>query len=380
MPAREPDVALLTHYRRDLHRIPEVGFDLPETISYVRQVLEGLVGDAAGHGGKLRIGCPSKSCVCALFDAGSAHATAVRADMDALPVVEHSGVSFASEHAGRMQACGHDGYMALALGLANWLALHPDRMSRSVLLVFEPAEETTGGARCVIESGVLARCGVDRIFGFHLWPDLPKGSIASRPGALLAASNEVNIEIAGRASHIAKAELGADALEAAARVLLASYDYVRKLQKTEPCLLKFGRMQAGRVRNQIAAASRLEGSLRSFSETVRDHSEDELRCIASQQAEALGCSAQTDFSEGYPPVINDAALFGLATEALPELSELARPLLISDDFAWYQRKTPGVFLLLGTGTGIPLHSDEFRFDESVLSAGLSAYQRLVCLP
>jgi hippurate hydrolase len=300
--------------------------------------------------------------------------------MDALPVVEHSGVSFASEHAGRMHACGHDGHMALALGLANWLALHPDRMSRSVLLVFEPAEETTGGARCVIESGVLARCGVDRIFGFHLWPDLPKGSIASRPGALLAASNEVNIEIAGRASHIAKAELGADALEAAARVLLASYDYVRKLQKTETCLLKFGRMQAGRVRNQIAAVSRLEGSLRSFSETVRDRSEDELRCIASQQAEVLGCSAQTDFSEGYPPVINDAALFGLATEALPELSELARPLLISDDFAWYQRKTPGVFLLLGTGTGIPLHSDEFRFDESVLSAGLSAYQRLVCLP
>ena len=114
MPAREPDVALLTHYRRDLHRIPEVGFDLPETISYVRQVLEGLVGDAAGHGGKLRIGCPSKSCVCALFDAGSAHATAVRADMDALPVVEHSGVSFASEHAGRMHACGHDGQIGRA--------------------------------------------------------------------------------------------------------------------------------------------------------------------------------------------------------------------------------------------------------------------------
>ncbi|MCC6102985.1 MAG: M20/M25/M40 family metallo-hydrolase, partial [Olegusella sp.] len=168
MPAREPDVALLTHYRRDLHRIPEVGFDLPQTISYVRQVLEGLVDDAAGHGGKLRIGSPSKSCVCALFDAGSAYATAVRADMDALPVAERSGVSFASEHAGRMHACGHDGHMALALGLANWLALHPDRMSRSVLLVFEPAEETTGGARCVIESGVLARCGVDRIFGFHL--------------------------------------------------------------------------------------------------------------------------------------------------------------------------------------------------------------------
>lgn len=182
------ELALLTRLRRDLHRIPELDFDLPETTAYVRAELE-RVRDAveARHGaGVCSVFSPCRSSLCMFFDRESEHATAVRADMDALPVAERSGVAFASCRQGRMHACGHDGHMAMALALAHHLADSFDELPRSVLLVFQPAEETTGGADFICESGVFERYRTDRIFGFHLWPDLPLGSIAGRPGPLLA--------------------------------------------------------------------------------------------------------------------------------------------------------------------------------------------------
>lgn len=377
MQAFESDLELLRHYRRDLHQIPEVGFELPETLSYVHRVLESLLATSFGKTGKLRIWSPAKSCLCAFFDVGAQHTLAVRADMDGLPVSEDSGVSFASKHAGKMHACGHDGHMAMALGLARWLALHPEEASVNVLVIFEPAEETTGGARTVIESGALKECTAEGIIGFHLWPDLAEGQIASRPSALLAGSNEVNIDVKGRSSHIAKASQGADALEAAARILLSCYASVKEFNNQEACLLKFGYMQAGRVRNQIASSARLEGSLRSFSQTMQERLKSTLGRVAKEEAEKLGCSTQLSFSEGYPPVMNDPSLYANIKGLLPELTDLEEPLLISDDFAWYQREIPGVFLLLGTGTGIPLHSDKFYFDESILVRGLLVYQRII---
>lgn len=177
----EPTLADLTQYRRDLHQIPEVDFDLPNTIAYVHSIIDKLPCEVFE---------PCASTVCAWFDRGSEHATTIRTDMDALPVTEKSGVPFCSTHDGQMHACGHDGHMAMALGLARHIAAHLDELERSVLIVFQPAEETTGGARFICESGVFEKYHVDRIFGFHLWPDLPKGQIASRPGALLAATSE----------------------------------------------------------------------------------------------------------------------------------------------------------------------------------------------
>jgi len=371
-----PYLELLTRHRRNLHRIPEVDFDLPRTIDYVTRELE------VATRGTARIFSPARSTVCAYFDVGATHTTAVRSDMDALPVHEETGVSFASTIDGHMHACGHDGHMAMVLALASWTAEHVDELPRNILLVFQPAEETTGGANVVCKSGIFAEHHADRIFGFHLWPSLPAGQIASRPGALLAASNETDVRFLGRASHIARAEEGADALLAAARFLGAAYDHVdeRSRAAAEPALLKFGRAQAGEVRNQIAAEALLEGSLRTFSIAMRDELQADVGRLAAEAAASCGCTAEVAYSAGYPPVINDTALFALAADALPGLSWVEEPLLISEDFAWYQQWLPGVFLLLGTGTGIPLHASTFDFDESVLTAGLAAYQRLVMMP
>ncbi|ACV23809.1 N-acetyldiaminopimelate deacetylase [Slackia heliotrinireducens] len=362
---------MLTRWRRDLHRIPELDFDLPKTMAYIQAALEPLPCEVLS---------PCESTLCAWFDRGSEHATAIRTDMDALPVTEVTGVEFTSTHPGQMHACGHDGHMSMALGLAHHVARHLDELDRSVLIVFQPAEETTGGAKVVCESGVFERYNVDRIFGFHLWPDLPKDSIASRPGPLLAAANETTVTFTGKSSHIAKADQGRDALQACSHFLIDVYQYIEERQKEEPCLLKFGCMTAGSVRNAIAANARIAGSLRTFSLDMRERARREIAEIADAAAARFGCTAETVYSEGYPPVINNADVFDLAAAALPELDTVPEPLLIAEDFAWYQQYLPGVFILLGTGTGIPLHADTFNFDEDILMRGVETYAKLVRIP
>lgn len=367
----------LTRYRRDLHRIPELDDDLPRTIAYVRSVFSGLSCDVLE---------PCKGAVCAFFDLGRAETVAIRADMDALPIDEASGAAFSSEHPGRMHACGHDGHMAMALAAATWVdrvargadaVVRAGQLPRNVLFVFQPAEETTGGAKRVCESGVFERYRVTRIFGMHLWPDLPAGSLASRPGPLLARSSETTVTFHGVSSHIAKWRDGRDALGAAARFVVGSKWLSRKLEQDEPFLLRFGHMTAGTVRNAVAGQARVEGSLRVFSDDMFARAQDEVRALAKTAADEEGCTFDLHFSEGYPPVVNDGTLFGEAAQALPELERVPEPLLIAEDFAFYQRSLPGVFFLLGTGTGIPLHADTFNFDERVLLRGVRAYQRLL---
>lgn len=364
------ETELLRSYRRDLHRIPEIDMELPETLAYVQARLEEL-------GGACTVLAPCESTLCAFFDRGTPRATAVRTDMDALPVTERTGAPYASLHEGRMHACGHDGHMAMALGLCRWLAAHLEELPRGVLVVFQPAEETSGGAERVCESGVFERFGVDRIFGFHLWPDLPKGVVASRPGALLASSCEVDIAFAGRGSHIAKWQEGRDALFCASRFVGVVYERVEAMQKEEPVLLRFGKMEAGTVRNAIAAAAELHGSLRTFSARDQRIAMELVRETAENLADDAGCEVTVTFSNGNPAVTNDRALYALTQDTLPELGLVESPLLIAEDFASYQQKLPGVFLLLGTGTGIPLHADTFDFDEAILQVGLDTYKRLV---
>lgn len=378
---KNPELAALTRWRRDLHRIPELDFELPETTAYVRGVLDGL---------SCEVWEPCAGALCAYFDLGRPETVALRADMDALPVAEATGAPYASERPGRMHACGHDGHMAMALGAATWVdrvmagrepGTRAEDLPRNVLLVFQPAEETTGGARVVCESGVFGRVGATRIFGFHLWPDLPAGALASRPGPLLARSSETTVSFHGRSSHIARWQEGADALAAAARFVPSAEAMCGRLsrEKGEPCLLRFGRLEAGTVRNAIAGEARAEGSLRVFSDEMFDRARGALRTLAEGAARTEGCTVDVTFSEGYPPVDNDAELFSLVERALPEVGRVEEPLLIAEDFAFYQRCLPGAFLLLGTGTGVALHADRFDFDERVLLAGVEAYRRLLLM-
>ncbi len=399
---RSADLARIVHYRRDLHSIPELGFDLDQTVAYVENVLDGLVCEVTR---------PCDSCVCAFFDAGAdaGSTTAIRADMDALPIEEATGVSFTSTHPGKMHACGHDAHMAMALAAAVYvncvLREHPGELKRNVLFVFQPAEETTGGAKTVCESGVFERYHVDRIFGFHVWPDLSAGTVASCAGPMLARASETHVHIHGESIHIAKT-LGVsdaeshDAALAAARFLVAERELMDMLGAEEPCICKFGLVEAGTVCNAVAGEAHLAGSLRVFTDSMLDRARAGIRSVLDDACAATGCTYDIDFAEGYPPVDNDAALFDLACQAVPELELIEEPLLIAEDFAFYQRRLPGVFFLLGCGVpvaavdGLPvenpfddqgcpafataaLHTDTMLFSEECLLPGLDVYKSLV---
>jgi amidohydrolase len=388
----------LVGWRRDLHRIPEVGFEVAQTLAYVRGQLEAIGGWELEE--------PAPSSLTAFLDRGGSSAVAVRAELDALPVHEETGEPWASRHEGRMHACGHDAHMAMALGLAARLSrradevrpgekrrpedARPEGARRNVLLVFEPAEETTGGARDILASGTLAAHGADRIVGLHMWPGLPAGVVAGRAGAQLASSNEVDATFFGKATHIATASEGADALEAAAAFLTHIYEIVSGTYETPDgpaagedlarrVLLKFGRLSGGEVRNQIAAQAKAEGSLRTFDEGTRAQLKRLIADVAAGCAKGCGCTSETGYSTGYPVLVNDAALFSEASDAL-DIQPLAEPLLISDDFAWYGQELPGLFLMLGTGRDEPLHASTFCLDERAMADGVDVLETLVDLP
>ena len=222
---------------------------------------------------------------------------------------------------------------------------------------------------------------MEAIWGCHLWPDLPQGIIASRPGPLLAASREVTVTFEGKSAHIAKSEEGADAVLAAARFVTGADTLLSDLRKTEGpwCTLKFGHLTAGTVRNAIAATAKLEGSLRVFSDAAISKAWQEMDGLARQISAETGVTISIAPAAGYPAVINDEALYRETLRRVPDIRELEKPLLIAEDFAFYQKTLSGVFLLLGTGTGIALHSDRFNFDESVLTKGVEMWQKLLPL-
>lgn len=343
----------LTRHRRALHRMAETDWHLPRTAAYLKAALSGL---------PCAVFSPVGDAVCAYFDFGKAETLALRSDMDALPVTEQTGLSFASENAGTMHACGHDGHMAILLTLAELLpTLSP---SRNVLLIFEPAEETTGGARPICETGVLEKYHVTRVFGLHLWPELPKNTVASRAGGMMARSCELNVAVEGRSVHLAKWREGADALAAAAEFLLRAY----ALAENQPCLLRFGKLVSGEARNSVSKSALLQGSLRCFDDGLFTDLWKKLEEISAEMSQKSGCLLTLSRSEGYPPVTNDAGLLAEVRESF-SVAEAAQT-FITEDFSEYQKRVPGVFFLLGTG-GEPLHSPRFTFDESVLQTGLS---------
>ena len=397
------DLDPLKRFRRDLHRIPELDFELPQTIRYIEGVLDGLCCEVT---------YPCKSCVAAYFAAreGAQGCVAIRADMDALPISEATGVAFASESSGRMHACGHDAHMAMALAMAvevdRVLREDPGKLKQNVLFVFQPAEETTGGAKTVCESGVFERYGTSCIFGFHVWPDLPAGTVASRPGALLARSSETHIRIHGESLHIGKtlgmpAAVSHDAALAAARFLVAESELMERLGAEEPCIARFGLVEAGTVCNAVAGEAHLAGSVRVFSDSMFERVRAGLVKALDEACTGVGCTFDIDFADGYPPVTNDEELYARVAETLPELACLPEPLLIAEDYSFYQRHLPGVFFLLGCGVplgedgepranpcdadGCPayatsaLHTDTMLFDERVLLTGLDVYRRLLGL-
>ena len=354
--------------RRCLHRIPELGDDLPQTADFVRTQLQQL---------PCVISEPYRHALCAFFNFGKAETVAFRADMDALPIFEKNSVEYASTHPGKMHACGHDGHMTMVLGLGQWVA-EQKSLPRNVLLVFQPSEETTGGAKRIVDAGVFQQYNVTRVFGQHLWPELPKGTIGCRKGEMMSRASEVDIAAAGRSAHAAKSRQGIDAMTAITQIHCRAKQLDASLPENVFHLLHFGQMGAGTVRNAVAAEGWLKGTLRAFQDEWFDYLMDGMEQICRDVARETGCAVTMTHTEGYPAVCNDAALYDEVKGRLP-LTELAEPSMISEDFSEYLKAAPGVFFFLGCGPAPGLHADTFDFDESVLKTGCDFLKQLAQL-
>lgn len=351
--------------RRALHQIPELDIDLPKTMAYVKKSLSGL---------KCRVFSPAEGTVCAFFDFAAETALAFRADMDALPITETNEVPYASQHPGRMHACGHDGHTAILLELARRLDALPSN-SKNILLVFQPAEESTGGAWRVCDSGVFEQYRVEAIFGLHLWPGLAAGIIHSRKEELMARASEVNVDIYGRSAHIARSWEGIDALAIGTEFYRRAVEMERALPKEVFRLLKFGKMESGQVRNALSAHTRIEGSLRAFQDEIFEGLRDGLFAIGRDLEAEYGCTVTVDINSGYPAVMNPGTLYDHVKRTV-DFMELPEPAMTAEDFAFYQRRLPGLFFFLGTGDSPALHTSNFDFDETILEKGADFFEKL----
>ena len=285
--------------RRALHRIPELDRTLPKTLAYLKGQLEGL---------SCQVFSPMEGALCAFFDFGAERAIAFRSDADALPITERSQKDYVSTHPGRMHACGHDGHMAIALELARRLD-KKEGLEVNVLIVFQPAEETTGGAKDLCDTGVFHNYNVEAIFGLHLWPGVEAGGVFSRRCEMMSRSCEVTVDIQGRSAHIAKAWEGIDAMAAG----MAFYQKVRQMEQALPSsvfrILNFGKFQSGSVRNAISGQTRLEGSLRAFQDEIFFSLQQGIRDIARQVELTTGCTVTVEMNDGYPAVLNPDGLY-----------------------------------------------------------------------
>ena len=352
-------------HRRALHQIPELQWELPKTMAYLKAALEPM---------NCTVFAPVEGSLCAWFDFGQSTAIAFRADCDALPITECTGADYASTHAGSMHACGHDGHMAILLELAERLS-KKQSLPHNVLLIFQPAEESPGGARIICDTGVLESHNVTAVFGAHLWPALEKGVVHTRVNELMSLACELTVDIYGRSSHNAKASAGLDATAAA----MSFYRQMRDLEASLPShvyrLLNFGLFRSGTVRNAISAHAHMEGSLRAFQDEVFEHLRSGLFEIAARVEAETGCTVKITLGDGYPAVLNPKEMVERVMAIAP-VKLLEEPTMTSEDFSWYQRHVPGVFFFLGLGEVPALHSDNFNFDEAVLTKGADFFEKL----
>ena len=356
----------IIQYRRDLHRIPELDRNLPKTTAYLRWVLSPL---------RCSLFSPIQGSLCAFFDFGEKDAIAFRSDADALPIQEVTGTPFDSMHSGVMHACGHDAHMAMLLDLAVWVD-GCRSLPHNVLLIFQPSEETVGGAQDICLSGIFQRFHVSCIFGMHLWPELESGVIASRKKELMIHSCEVSVEIQGRSSHIIKPEEGLDALAVGVELYRRAAELEASFHPELPHLLKFGRLDSGTARNVISGRTRMLGSLRAFQDDIFEELQNGLVSIGKELSRKTGCRIRIHFSEGYPTVWNPPGMVDRLLDCGISFQILDKPVMIAEDFSWYQRYLPGVFFFLGTGPSPPLHSDHFHFDETILQTGADFWKTL----
>ena len=363
--------------RRDLHRIPETAFTEAKTALYLADKLKGLDVEVetkiATHG------------IVALMKTGKPGPTILfRADMDALPLTESTGLSFASTHEGVMHACGHDAHMAMVLGAAKVLNELKERLCGNIKFLFQPAEEGPGGAKPMIEADVMQNPTVDYAFGCHVWPEIPEGCVGVVSGPFMAAMDRFDIKIIGKGGHGAMPHECVDALEVGTQVVNALQRMVsRHSNPLEPAVVTVGTFNAGTAFNIIPGEATLSGTTRTFSNSVWEQWEEDMHRIVGNVCASMGAEFELTYTQGYPVTINDPDMTALvkkcATGVVGE-DRVVTPqkTMGGEDFSFFLREAQGAYFALGTGYegGASVHNSAFDFNEDILLTGVETFCRI----
>ena len=361
--------SFLQAVRQTLYRAPELGNQEFKTSAYLRSILEPL---------GLTVENPFGTALCTtLHGAKPGKTAALRADMDALPIAEATGADFSSRTPGVMHACGHDIHMTAAVGAAILLAAHRETLCGSVRFLFQPDEEGSGGAQRFVDAGCLR--GVDAVFGAHVSPELPLGTVGVRYGKFYAASDTFSITVHGKSAHGAEPEKGIDALQAAARLAVRLVD-LRSALNGERCAVTVGTLQAGTAINVVADTAQLTGILRTLGPDSRARMRALVTDAAAEITAQTGTQIDVQLHASYPGVVNDDGasqlVYDTAVQLLGEenVTVLQQPTLMTEDFGYYLTAARGCFYHVGAGCAAPLHSPQFLPDirAAVTAAALHA--------
>jgi hippurate hydrolase len=369
----------LAAWRRHLHANPELGYEEVETARFVADKLRSFGVDEV-HTGLAKTGV-----VAVVRGRREGRAIGLRADMDALPIQEDTSAAWASNIAGKMHACGHDGHTTMLLGAARYLA-ETRNFDGTVYLIFQPAEEGGGGAYRMLEEGLLDRFPAEELYGLHNWPWLPAGSFAMCQGPAMAAADQITIEIKGEGCHAAMPHTGRDPIVVAAALVQSLQSLVsRAIDPLDRAVVSITKLTAGDTYNVVPERACLLGTVRTFKPETQAFLERRIGEMTAGIAAAHGVEATCRYSRGYPATVNSSREATLAADAAAEIvgeTNVARdpdPAMGAEDFAFMLQRRPGSYIWMGTGSAedaIPLHSPHYDFNDETLGTGVSYWVRL----
>lgn len=367
----------ITEWRRDLHEHPEILFETHRTAAVVAEKLESFGCDEIVTGigrtgvvGVIKGKTDTKGMVVGL-----------RADMDALPILEATGLPYASKTEGAMHACGHDGHTAMLLGAAKYLA-ETRNFDGTVVVIFQPAEEGGGGGREMCADGMMDRWNIQEVYGMHNWPGVPAGTFAIRPGAFFAATDQFKIVVEGRGGHAAKPHETIDPVVTSAQIITALQSIAsRNADPVEHIVVSVTSVESSSTAfNVIPQRVTLKGTVRTMSRHNRDLAEDRLSKIADLTAAAMGAKAEVNYYRGYPVMVNHEEQTAFAAEVATSVSGACAeaPLVMGgEDFAYMLEERPGAYILVGNGDTAMVHHPEYNFNDEAIPAGCSWWAEIV---
>jgi len=368
----------MTVWRRDLHENPEIMYEVHRTAKLVADKLRAFGCDEVVEG----IGRTGVVGVIHGNTVSSGRVIGLRADMDALPMTEATGLPYASQNPGAMHACGHDGHMAMLLGAAKYLA-ETRNFNGAAVVVFQPAEEGGAGGRAMVEDGMMERFGIQEIYGMHNWPGIPLGQFAIRPGAFFAATDLFDFYVTGKGAHAAKPHDGVDTTLIASQIVVALQSIVsRNMDPVKSLVVSVTSFETeSNAYNVIPEKVHMKGTVRSLDAEVRTMAEQRIKAVVKLTAEALGGSAEVDYRRGYPVMANSPE----QTEFAVRVAEGISPGVVTDtpmimageDFAYMLQARPGAYILAGNGDSAMVHHPKYDFNDELLPVGCSYFAKLI---